>query len=102
MTAKPTELTIYLEHLRALSFVQSAVVRSPKLAEDKGVQLDVTARRRKHAFDVALLRTHLSRAEVERWIGRARSPQQKQPLLLLAWMGVAMGWSPIGRVRYFR
>src|SRR4051812_11192609 len=78
------DIAVYLDHLKALPFVERAAVRSPADREGRGVTVDVTARRKKHTFQVGVLRTHLSMAEVERWIGKAKSPEQKRPLLLLA------------------
>lgn len=83
MTFDPADIAVYLDHLKALSFVDNAVVRTPS-GKKGGVTVDVTARRKKYTFDVGVLHTHLSMAEVERWIGKAKSPEQKRPLLVLA------------------
>lgn len=73
----------YMEHLRSLAFVESAEVK-PSNDSVRDHTLEIVVKRRKHKFEVGLLRTHLSMPEVERWIGRAKMEGRKRPLLLLA------------------
>jgi len=53
VTADTLDIAFSLDHLKALSFVENVVVRA-QAGRDKGaVTVDVTARRKKHAFEMA-------------------------------------------------
>jgi hypothetical protein len=78
----PADARAYLEHLRAVPSVESAMVNgSPQGGEPL---LSLSAQGRKHTYAVRTLRTHLSLPEVARWIGLAQSQPKARPLMLFA------------------
>lgn len=80
-TVLSSEVAVYADHLESLPFVDSAKFSAK--GAGKALSLVLVAHRKKHTFEVAALRTHLSMPEVERWISKARAQPVGRPLLLL-------------------